>query len=325
MHDTARLAAPLWPQSRSCTLPCGSVLGLLSGRPASSRSQLSSLPAAPAAGPLLSTAGCCGCWAVAALLGLFQLTLSAPAAAAVAPTGPAVVPWPNLHTTKHMGHQFGWDSHTQYSVQLLRAVASRMCTLHCRLHLHPHAVLTVRGYPAHPAAPDCSAWPCPLNCCSGILLAAGVLLLLSMARSCFRKFSSVLVASAAGVLRWPNIPLGPKRDPGAAEGLPDAPFDAAAGPEVDRQPHHMHCVGLLTMHTSMDSAGNAQPASKQEKNASMPRDQAVLDIPVITWLQASQNVFVPRTAAQQSVLCSRLPSRMHVVTSFHSSGNAFHH
>jgi hypothetical protein len=148
--------------------------------------------------------------------------------------------------------------------------------------------------------------------------------LLSMARSCFRKFSSVLVASAAGVLRWPNIPLGPKRDPGAAGGLPDALFDAATAPGVHKQPHHMHCIGLLTMHTSMDSASNPQPASKQTKQVCREVEH-YSDIPVITWLQASQNVFVHPTGQQHNKACCAHACRAESVTSFNSAGNAFHH
>jgi hypothetical protein len=148
---------------------------------------------------------------------------------------------------------------------------------------------------------------------------------LSMARSCFRKFSSVLVASAAGVLRWPNIPLGPKRDPGAAERLPDAPFDAADGPGVNRQPHHVHCVEQ-TADTAQKHGLCWQCTACQHTKQVCRALEQYSDIPVITWLQASQNVFVhPRTAAQQAVLCSRLPSRMHVVLCFNSFSNAFRH
>lgn len=57
---------------------------------------------------------------------------------------------------------------------------------------------------AHPGAPSGTA---------ALLPALGPLLLtMATACSCFKKFSSVLVASAAGALdRLLNIPLGPKR------------------------------------------------------------------------------------------------------------------
>lgn len=181
---------------------------------------------------------------------LVVLFMSAPAAAAVAP---AVVPRPNLYVTRtHGASEVTWHCCMHWAQ--LAAVMSCCCTQHRALGISLACDTVWCGlgrqslWTTHPGPPGWSAWRC--------WAAAEGLLLLNMVRSCCRKFSSVLVASAAGVLRWLNIPIGPKREPAAAGACPD-PSLGADGPAA----HSLVCwTAVATMHACTLLA--AQPPRK---------------------------------------------------------------